>query len=304
VVSKNKKEEIIKLKKKGLTNREIALKVLGSKSKQSTVFDIIKANSKHKYTPKVLLVDIETSPTEAWIWKRWKENITVNQVEQESFILTYSAKWLDNTLIESNHLTYEEVLAEDDSRIVKRLRDLFDEADILIGHNIVDFDRKVVNTRILYHDIAQPSPYKLIDTYLIAKKQFKFPYNSLEGIAIYLGLTPKLKPKDGFNTWKGYMHGAQESIEDMVEYNVGDVITLEEVYLKLRSWDNNHPNYNVYNNSEELICPCCGGSEIKLTDNKTYTSVSTFEVYHCKECDKWFRGRKPINEKILGVNII
>ena len=37
--------------------------------------------------PKILIFDIETAPMRAYVWKRYKENISLEQTISESFML-------------------------------------------------------------------------------------------------------------------------------------------------------------------------------------------------------------------------
>ena len=60
------------------------------------------------YKPRVLFYDLETSPSLAWCFGRWKQNISQDKVEAESHILTYSAKWLGNPNIISNRIYQQE----------------------------------------------------------------------------------------------------------------------------------------------------------------------------------------------------
>lgn len=43
---------------------------------------------------RILILDIETSPMKAWVWRRWKENIYLDQTIQEWFMISWSGKWL------------------------------------------------------------------------------------------------------------------------------------------------------------------------------------------------------------------
>ena len=36
-----------------------------------------------QYKPKILIFDIETAPMRAYVWKRWKENISLDQTISE-----------------------------------------------------------------------------------------------------------------------------------------------------------------------------------------------------------------------------
>ena len=74
-----------------------------------------------KKFPKILILDIETSPLKAYVWKRWKENISLDQTISEWFMLCWSAKWLFSAETMSCSVTPEDALKEDDSRILKPL---------------------------------------------------------------------------------------------------------------------------------------------------------------------------------------
>ena len=43
---------------------------------------------------KILILDIETAPIRAKVWGIWNQNISIDQIESDWFILTWAAKWL------------------------------------------------------------------------------------------------------------------------------------------------------------------------------------------------------------------
>lgn len=113
---------------------------------------------KSKY-PKILIFDIETSPMASYTWGRWKQNISLDQTISEWFMLSWSAKWLNNPNMMSDVLTPEEALREDDSRITKSMWQLFNEADIVLAHNAcVQRD-----TPILMQDLTWKKAGDLVD---------------------------------------------------------------------------------------------------------------------------------------------
>lgn len=85
------------------------------------------------------------------------------------FVLCWSAKWLYSNEVLGDCITSEEVLQENDERIVKSLWNLFNECDILIAHNALNFDVPKMNARFVKYGLNPPSPYKIIDTLQIAK---------------------------------------------------------------------------------------------------------------------------------------
>jgi len=92
---------------------------------------------KKEVAPRVLIFDIETTPLLSYHWRLWKQNINHKKamVRKEWNILTWAAKWLGEDIIYSDAMTSKEIAKEDDSRLVKQLWNLLDEADVIIAHN-------------------------------------------------------------------------------------------------------------------------------------------------------------------------
>lgn len=240
--------------------------------------------------PKILILDVETAPLKAYVWQRYKQNIYPDQMLSEWFILTWSAKWLFAKEIMSDKITKEEVLKEDDKRIVTSLWKLLDEADIVIAHNGDLFDVPMMNGRFVIHGIVPPSPYKTIDTKKVAAKKFKFSSNKLSELAKYFGFKGKLDTD--FELWAKCMSGDEVAITYMQKYNDQDIIVLEEVYLKLRPWIDEHPNIGLYMELDKPVCGHCGSDKLTYLDKFHYTQTGKFETYRC-ECGAI--GRRRIN---------
>ena len=84
------------------------------------------------------------------------------------------------------------MLEHDDERLVLKLWCLLDNADIVIGHNLRRFDNKKANSYFLKYGLKPPSPYRTIDTLLIAKAKFALPFNNLDYIAEYVNVGRKI----------------------------------------------------------------------------------------------------------------
>lgn len=243
----------------------------------------------------ILILDIETSPMKAWVWRRWKENIYLDQTIQEWFMLSWSGRWLGEDKSFGYVLTPEEVASENDYRILVELYKALDKADIVVAHNGNKFDIPKINTRFLLNNISIPTPYRQIDTYEVAKKQFGFSSNSLDAIATFFGIENK-DPHD-FQLWKECMEGNMESLVRLLNYNKKDVEILEKVYLKLRPWIKHHPNINVIANKEDC-CPYCGETHIQKVTNSTYnTQHYKYPVYKCDKCGAVFRSKERVSQK-------
>lgn len=250
---------------------------------------------------KILIFDIETSPLLANVWGVWQQNIghNLDMLHSDWFMLTWSAKWLGEDKIYSAKISPEEVLKEDDGRVVKSLWNLIDEADIIIAHNAIKFDVKRMNTRFLIHGLPKPSPYKIIDTLQAVKKEFSISSNKLDYVGTFLKLGEKMDT-GGFKLWKGVMQGDQNSIDKMSAYNDQDVVLLEKVYMSIRGWIKHPSNVSMYmiNEDGKQKCGTCGSDN--LVWGKTapyYTSVNVYETCRCSNCGTISRGRKTILTK-------
>lgn len=245
---------------------------------------------------KVLILDIETSPMKAWVWRRWRENIYLDQTIQEWFMLSWSGKWLGEDKAFGYVLTPEEVKWEDDYRILVELQKVLNEADIVVAHNGNKFDIPKINTRFILNGINPPYPYRQIDTLETAKKQFGFSSNSLDAIATFFGIENK-DPHD-FELWKSCMEGDAKSLIRLLKYNKKDVEILEKVYLRMRPWIKNHPNINVIIDSKEPVCPYCGSSHIEQAGEESYnTQHYKYPVYRCTKCNAVFRSKNRISNR-------
>jgi len=254
--------------------------------------------------PKILLLDIETSPLEAYIWQKevWKAKVNEEKLISDWFIISYAAKWLNEEEIISGVLTPEEVIEENDRRIVGELWDLFNEAEIIIAHNGDEFDIPNIKSRFIVYNMMPPIPYKTIDTLKIARREFGFTYNSLNALANKLNLETKLEVN--FKLWRESKRGNPDALKEMNEYNKVDVLVLESVYLALRPWSKNSPNMNLYNETEERQCPICGSTHITEEKGNYYTQVGKYTIYRCHSCGAVSRGRQTLVNKIIRKNII
>ena len=245
-----------------------------------------------KHTPKVLIFDIETAPMKAYVWNLWKTDIHLEQILNEWFCIAWSAKWLYGEDIMGEVLTSQEVLREDDSRIITSLWKLINEADIVVAHNGNKFDIPRINSRFIINGLAPTKPYFSVDTCQVAKKQFGFSSNKLDALAGYFSIPHKLDTD--FSLWKRCLEGDEEALQYMLKYNKMDVAILEEVYLKLRPWIKNHPNMGNLE-GKEMACANCGSSSVEfIPDKYYYTSVGKYPLFRCKKCGAVSRGRFSI----------
>ena len=242
---------------------------------------------------RVIVFDIETLPIKAYSWGAWKQNISPVQVIDDWCMLSWATKDLMRGEVRSQVMTPEEAINRDDRRISEGLWLEFDQANILIGHNIKDFDIPKSNTRFLYHGMLPPSPYRYVDTLKILRYNFRFTYNKLGYINDYLGLSRKME-NEGFELWRNCADGKPEALNTMDEYNRQDIHATEELYLLVRGWDNRHPNVGLYFDDTELHCRNCGSEKLKKIDKPWTTNLGIYQSIRCNNCGAV--GRRSQNE--------
>lgn len=198
--------------------------------------------------PKILFIDIETKPILAHVWRLFDQNVGLNQIQEDWSILSYCAKWKG-----SDEVIYEDLQGsedfEDDTKLLGNLWKLLNEADVVVGQNSKRFDVKKINARLVLNGYPKPSTFRQIDTLNIAKAQFGFTSNKLQFMTDKLCTQYKKLEHGKFAghlLWSECMKNNPEAWSEMKLYNINDVLSLEELYDILSSWDNTLPNFDVY----------------------------------------------------------
>lgn len=246
-----------------------------------------------KYTEKspakVLIFDIETSPLVGYLWSKWQNGIQDDDIIEDWSILCFSAKWLFEESKISFKQTKQELKTKDDSRIVKELWKLLDEADIVIAHNGQKFDIKKANAKFIENRLNLPSSYQVIDTLLHARKKFAFTSNKLDYLGEKLGVGRKLDTPKGM--WRAVMQGDYKMLEKMSEYCDQDVTLLEDVYLTMRAYIQPHPNIGLFVEENVQSCTCCGSKNLTNTGKTYATTVNLYDLFRCDECGSLMRSK-------------
>lgn len=242
-------------------------------------------------TARCLVLDIETSPIQAYVWGLRDQNISLNQIVKDWDVMAWGAKWLGTP---ASEIIYEDRRKDkDDKRILKIVWKLLDEADIVVTQNGKRFDSRKLNARFMMHGMPPPSPYKHLDTYLIAKDAAEFTSHKLE----YLTDTLNEKYKKtshgkypGMSLWVECLNGNNDAWEEMKKYNIHDVLSTEELFEKIRAWT---PKSAPSIFTDRGTCVVCGSKRVEKRGFER-TKVSTFQRLRCLNptCRKWFRGEK------------
>lgn len=274
-------DEVEELIKQGFSSRAIS-EAYGIP--KSTINDRMKhVRQPEVKMPKVLFTDAETAPDISATFGRYDVNLTGDHVlEEGGWLISVSWSWMHEDRVQGAVLTPAEALMRNDYRLVEMIRELINEADIVVGHNIARFDLPVYKARMVINELKPISAVRVIDTLKIAKKM-KFNSNKLSELAKYLNCSNKMK-NSGISLWIGCLKGDKDSLNTMLEYNIQDVVVLREIYFKLAPWNSGMPAWGVITRAEEPVCNVCGSRHLTSTGKAAPRgSMMRLEVV-CDDC--------------------
>ncbi len=229
--------------------------------------------------PRILTIDIETSPNLAHVWRIFQENVGISQILEASEVLCFAAKWYD----EKQVMFYSQPEHTQET-MIKTAYDLIDEADVVVHYNGKRFDVPHLSREFLLAGMTPPSPIRQIDLLQIVRQRFKFTSNKLDYVAQQLGLGKKTS-HTGHELWLGCINGDPNAWRLMEKYNKQDVRLTEKVFDRLKPWLGNQMNVGLYTGSE-FACPTCGSANVQKRGTKV-RAKSTVQQYACMDCGAW-----------------
>lgn len=245
--------------------------------------------------PKILVLDIETSPIITYTWGLFDQNIGLNQIKEDWHLLSFSAKWLGEKKVYYKDQRHSKDI-RDDKKLCEAVWKLIDEADVLLTQNGTSFDVKKLNARFVLNGLKPTSSFKHIDTLRLAKKHFGFTSNKLAYMTDKL--CTKYKKQEhrkfpGFELWKACLAGNKEAWNEMERYNKYDILSLEELYYKISPWED--INFNHYHDRNEYVCKC--GSDDFVLNGFKYLKTGKYQRYRCVDCGAESRDRVNLLSK-------
>lgn len=237
-------------------------------------------------TTKILSWDIETLPNTIARYSLWHQGDPSCILEERS-IICIAYKWLHE---KKTHLISVENTKDvhDDKSVLRKFRRVHDQADMTVAHNGNKFDLPVVNSRLVYWNMPPLTRNLRYDTLSTAKRVFSFNSNRLDYLGQFLGVGGKRETPKGL--WLDCLKGDAKAIKEMGQYCKRDVKLLEDVYLKLKPFDENHPNLNVFGNMDVPRCPGCQSDNV-VKWGFTGTKTQRYQRYRCKDCGMYPRER-------------
>lgn len=235
---------------------------------------------------RALIFDLETRPTEAYVWAAWKQNIQAVQVIEHGHVICWAAKWLGDP----NSKTMFGSEWDNAGGYIEELHALMEEADATITYNGNKFDAPVLRTEFARRGLKPTAPTKSIDLYQVVRRQFRLLHNRMDSVAAFLEIKGKTST-GGFQLWIDVINEIPKAQALMKKYNIQDIRVLEEIYHKLLPWIPNHPAIGHYTEDGAVhSCPNCGSIKLQKR-GKHKTKASTFQRYQCNKCGTWSRSR-------------
>jgi DNA polymerase elongation subunit (family B) len=238
-----------------------------------------------KHNLKILAFDLETAPHTAHVWGLFKQTVSLSQLQETGRVLCFAWRWVG----EKDPIQF---ISEREGRkdMLMKAHQLLSEADIVLSYNGKKFDLPTLNKEFLEAGLPPPAPYKQVDLYVTAKRQFRFASNKMDHLAKQLGIRTKVR-HSGHELWVRCMAGDPKAWEKMERYNKRDVLILDKLYQRMLPWIVSHPNVTITQDDRKHVsCPTCGAERLQrrgVACTKTYT----YARYQCTSCGSWSRSR-------------
>lgn len=173
-----------------------------------------------------------------------------------------------------------------DRRLCEFLQELFKDAQAVVTHNGKRFDWKFLQTRMLIHELNPLDNIHHIDTKQILKSNL-FLFNNKLNTAGKVFLKDQKIKNGGWDLWVKVHNDVSSAKKLMKSYCRKDVELLEKLYLKLRPFIKNIPNYNLYYYNGKPLCPNCG-AEDTFKNGTRASRTRIMQRYQCAQCGTQF----------------
>lgn len=230
---------------------------------------------------KVLLLDIETRPAQAYVWQAYDTSVNVDAIIDAGGTICVGAKWLGDK---------ETFLFSDwehgHKGMLEAVHDMMSYADAIVTYNGDKFDLPKLQGEFLLNGLPPTPPCTSIDV-LKAVKKFGFFMKKLAFIGPLLGVGEKME-HEGFPLWIKVMAGEDAAQKRMGRYCVQDVRLLEKLYLRVRPFILNHPHLGKVAAHE---CGACGSPHLHSRGSRR-TRAFKIQRLQCQDCGSWQDGTR------------
>lgn len=276
-------------------------------------------NSNEFDSTKVLVYDLETSRVLADVWWPGKQFVGHGSLHEDPRIITVAWKWMHEETVHT--LRWDDVPAVpagdyaiagwgDDANLVAKFAEVYNQADLAIGQNNDNFDKRFLAQRCLVHTVPFNRFVRSVDLMKASKKEFRAPSYSLDYQAKRLGITNK-QTHEGISMWRNAQYHRdpevrKSAIDAMEKYNIGDIITTEEDYLRLIPYIDHKIHFGTLGGGHKWNCPNCGGTNVEKVYHTSTPAGTVQHIMRCKDDGQTFKISATqyvqyLNSKVNGV---
>lgn len=231
--------------------------------------------------PKILFLDIETSPAVAYTWGLHNVNISLAQLIEPSAPICVSAKWYGDKSV-----SFFADWIDGHENFIRSIYDMICEADAVVTYNGDSFDLKKLQGEFLLQGLPPPPPWTSIDLLKTVKK-LGYQSNKLGYVGPLLELGKKVE-HEGFDLWVKVRDGDFAAQKKMQKYCIQDTLLLEELYIKVLPYIPNHPTMGEAGVDQ---CGACGSYSLQ---KRGFRRTKAFKIQRlqCQKCGSWSDGTR------------
>lgn len=242
---------------------------------------------------KVLFIDTEWSYAVNYGFPSKKPQFNpARNIKHRQYCTNASWKWehqvsVQNVSVLSDPIQFKKDFRNDKICAIK-MHEVMSSADVIVAHNLDEFDLKMLNVIFALHGLGPIPEKKLIDTLKIARKYFRFSGNGLDDLLKFFGYEGKEEKPD----WFGMTEGDPKQIKKSIKYCNKDVLGLEIVFKILRPFMRNISKNRNAKALDHYGITECDACQCKLLQNKGLGGVAPkmYPRVRCGGCGHEMRG--------------
>lgn len=250
--------------------------------------------------PKILFLDIETSPHKVWTFRIFDTKIYPDQIIEPSRTICWAAKWRGQ-----NRILFRSEYHDSYAQMLQEIRDLLDECDVAVAYNGDRFDFKRLRQQFRLNGIPMPSDFVKVDLLKVIKREEDWPSISMDYVTGALGLARKID-NGGLRTWRECLGEFGEERQRkawllMRRYSKHDIPPLEALFDQYEADIQNIPANTLYGPEfpvwEIPPCPRCEDGGKPTRQGYKRTKSRRYPRFQCQACGRWF----SLTKSDLGV---
>lgn len=173
----------------------------------------------------VRTIDLESSPVQFWGWQTGEQYVDYKQLINMSETKLITAQYMTSLSDRPKYFMWDE---GDDTRVVKGITQVINDADIVIGQNIRAFDLKLLQNRCRQLRLPPVNVDFNFDTTTHSRSSFRQMSHSLDYRSKQYGMSGKIKME--MQDWIDIVQGKTSPKVKMIPYGLKDIIDGDKLF--------------------------------------------------------------------------